>query len=262
MKYIITALDAEARVLIEHYSLKRNHALPYPLYRNDDTILMVCGMGKMNALMATSALLGYRIPGSGDILLNVGICGAPQTFPIGEALLIHQILEGERRYYPDILYTHTLRESAILCVDTPQSKPAELPVDMESAGVFSAASKFFKLHQMAFLKIVSDHFEPHSVTKESVLTLMESHTITIAALIESLGNTCATPVLFTPQEAERIDRIKSYFTHAQGAKLDDALCYFRLRSPEKPLPILVDEIPTSKRERSALHEHLIRTLVS
>lgn len=262
MKYIITALDAEARVLIEHYSLKRNHDLPYPLYRNEDTILIVCGMGKMNALMATSALLGYCIPGSGDILLNIGICGAPQSFPIGEALLIHQIIEGDRRYYPDILYTHTMRESALICVDTPQSEPAESPADMESAGVFSAASKFFKLHQMGFIKIVSDHFEPHRVTKESVLALMKSRMDSIAVLIESLGYASAEPSLFTPQEEERINRIKSYFTHAQGVKLDDALCYFRLRSPHEPLPLLEDEIPTSKRERSALHEHLIRTLVS
>lgn len=262
MKYIITALDVEARVLIEHYSLKRNHDLPYPLYCNDDTILIVCGVGKTNALMATSALLGYRIPGSGDTLLNIGICGAPQTFSIGEALLIHQIMECEKHYYPDILYTHSLRESALICVHAPQSVPAKFPVDMESAGIYLAASKFFKLHQIAFLKIVSDHFEPHYVSKESVLTLINSCMNTIAAFIEAFGRVSTTPPLFTSEEKKRIDQIKSYFTHTQGSQLDDALHYYRLRLPHKPLPYLPVEIPSSKRERSKLHEELIRILVS
>lgn len=262
MKYIITALDAEARVFIERYGLKRNLALPYPLYSNDAMIVLVCGLGKTNALMATSALLGHRIPSEGDVLLNVGICGAPETFSIGETLLIHQITENERRYYPDILYTHHLRESSLVCVDTPQSEPSPLPVDMESGGVFLAASKFFKLHRMAFVKIVSDHFEPHRVTKDAVLALMKERIDTIAALIDTLESAVPQPALFSPEEIQTIERIKSYFTHAQGVQLDDALHYYRLRSPNKPLPNVPEIIPASKRERSELHEHLIRTLVS
>ena len=157
MIYLITALDAEARAIIEHYRLKRVFPLPYTLYEGENTLLLVTGRGKTNALMAVSALLGWRRPSSEDTLINVGICGAPNSFSIGEPLLVHQITDGERRYYPDILYSHSLRETSLICVDTPQAFPCEAPVDMESAGIFCAASKFFKLHQMAFLKIVSDH---------------------------------------------------------------------------------------------------------
>ncbi|MBD3810396.1 MAG: hypothetical protein IE884_07855 [Sulfuricurvum sp.] len=261
MKYIITALDAEARVFCEHYSLKRSYVLPYTLYTDDETLLLVCGMGKMNALMATSALLGYRIPKEEDILVNIGICGAPKNYPIGEALLIHQIIEGDRHHYPDILYTHPLRESPLICVDAPRSSPSEFPVDMESGGVFSAASKFFKLHQMGFVKIVSDHFEPHRVTKEGVIELLDSHTSTLEEIIRSLQDSAVTTNLFSPDERREIETFKTLFTKSQGSALEDALCFFRLKNGSNiiTLPTL---IPNSKRERSALLEEYIAALIS
>ena len=54
---------------------------------------------------------------------------------------IHQISDGERRYYPDILYPHALRESSLLCLDNPADAPCDVPVDMESSGLFAAATR-------------------------------------------------------------------------------------------------------------------------
>lgn len=261
MKYIITALDAEARVFCDRFSLKRNFDLPYTLYTDAETILLVCGMGKMNALMATSALLGYRIPQEGDILLNVGICGAPEEYAIGDALLIHQIIDTERRYYPDILYTHSLQETALICVDTPQSSASEFPVDMESAGIFLAASKFFKLHQMAFVKIVSDHFSPLSITKEGVIELFASHASTLEEILRILQNATVTTELFTRDERGEIETFKNHFTKSQGDSLEDALCFFRLKNAHGSI-LLPDEISNSKRERSVLLEKCIATLTA
>lgn len=261
MKYIITALDAEARVFIEHYSLKRNFDLPYTLYKNDDMILLVCGMGKMSALMATSALLGYRIPKKEDILLNIGICGAPNEFSIGEALIIHQILDNGRNYYPDILFSHALRETSLLCVNAPQSEPTEFPVDMESAGVFLAASKFFKLHQMVFLKIVSDHFTPEKITKEGTIDLIRSHLNTISDLLSSVEAIVPALAIFTEDEHNCIEAFKQHFTKSQGDALEDALCYFRLKNPNDAIQ-LPYALPNSKRERSTLLETYIATLTA
>ena len=259
MIYIITALDAEARALIDHYHLTRDFTLPYTLYKNEQMVLLVSGIGKTNALMAVSALLGWRIPNPTDCLINIGICGAPDAYPIGETLLIHQIFEGDRRYYPDILYPHSLRESSIKCVDGAQSVLDEYPVDMESSAVFQTSARFFKLHQMAFVKIVSDHFTPKTVSKERVIELIRSnlHNVDeVCAVVEkvSLGDP-----LFDQTEQEEIGRLKSHFTKAQASSLDDALSYFRLKYPQKRLPSYPD-IPDSKRERSQLLEALIKTL--
>lgn len=261
MIYIITALDAEAKPLCDYYRLKRDTALPYTLYRNEQMVLLVSGMGKTNALMAVSALLGWRVPGSGDIMINIGICGAPSDYRIGEALLIHQIRDGERRYYPDILYTHPLRESSLVCVDEPQAMPYEHPVDMESSAIFQSASRFFRLHQMAFMKIVSDHFTPENVIKEGAMELIRSHADTLDGVIQALQSVQIDLSLFTDEERLLIDGLKGCFTKSQGDALEDALNYFRLKNPKGSLT-LDYEIPHSKRERSRLLEEYIATLVS
>lgn len=261
MKYIITALDAEARVFIERYSLKRNFDLPYTLYQNEEMLVLVCGMGKINALAATSALLGYRIPKEGDILLNIGICGAPEEYEIGEALIIHQIIDERRHYYPDILYPHTLNEISLACVDRPQSSPNAFAVDMESAGVFLSASKFFKLHRIAFIKIVSDHFHPDGVTKEGVIDLIRSRLNVIEDIARSLEAIQPHPSLFNDEERNRIETFKRHFTKSQGDVLEDALCFFRLKNSTGTIALPYD-IPNSKRERSMLLEEYIATLIA
>jgi len=261
MIYLITALDAEARPLCEYYRLKRDTSLPYTLYRNEEIVLAVSGMGRTNALMAVSALLGWRIPEEKDILINIGICGAPSDYRIGEALLIHQILDGDRRYYPDILYSHRLRETSMRCVDAPQSVLSDYPVDMESSPIFQAASRFFKLHQMAFLKIVSDHCTPELVTKEGVMELLRSHVDTVDTFISRLCSIQKEPSLFSADERDTIDVFKAHFTKSQGSALEDALTYFRLRNKGE-FPHLNPLIPNSKRERSLLLEELIATLTA
>lgn len=261
MIYLITALDAEARPLCEYYHLKRDTSLPYTLYKNEEIVLAVSGMGRTNALMAVSALLGWRIPEEKDVLINIGICGTPSDYRIGEALLIHQILDGDRHYYPDILYSHSLRETSMRCADTPQSLCGDYPVDMESGAIFQAASRFFKLHQMAFLKIVSDHCTPELVTKEGVMELLRSHVNTLDSLISRLCTIQKEPSLFSADERNTIESLKVHFTKSQGDSLEDALTYFRLRDKGE-FPCLNPLIPNSKRERSQLLEELIATLTA
>lgn len=261
MIYIITALDAEARALVDYYHLKRDSSLPYTLYKNEQMVLLVSGMGKPNALMAVSALLGWRIPKIEDCMINIGICGAPLTYEIGEALLIHQIYEGNRRYYPDILYTHPLREGSLICVDEAQSGLHDSPVDMESSAIFQAASRFFKLHQMAFIKIVSDHFAPETVTKEGVIQLIQSNLNRVDEVCSALEKVQTQTTLFGEDEIEAIERLKSFFTKSQASALDDALIYFRLKYPQSVLPTYLD-IPDSKRERTRLIEELIAKLTA
>ena len=261
MIYIITALDAEARALVDHYRLKRDTSLPYTLYKNEQMVLLVSGMGKTNALMSVSALLGWRIPEESDILINIGICGAPEEYRIGEVLLIHQIRDANRRYYPDILYTHSLRECSLTCVDEAQSVVHDSPVDMESSAVFCAASRFFKLHRLAFIKIVSDHFTPETVTKEGVIELIQSNLSSVDEVCSALENVQTQSALFGVDEIEAIEKLKSYFTKSQASALYDALIYFRLKHPQSALPTHPD-IPDSKRERSQLLEELITTLTA
>ena len=183
MRYIICAFSGEARPFLDYYNLKRIQDLPFPLYQNDNTILIVTHMGYENALMAVSALLGYRPPSANDILLNIGVCAAPEDFEVGELLVINKIHYKNYDFHPDILFQHSFRECALLSVDTVQDVMHTLPVDMEAHAVFKAAKRFIKSRQMLFVKIVSDHFDPKGTQKNRMTQSIQDHLQHIETLI-------------------------------------------------------------------------------
>ncbi len=113
MIYLIIAHNAEAEPIIQRYKLKRIYLFAYTVFVNNDIKLIICKMGVDNALMATSALLGYFLPTKYDLLINIGLCAASQT-AIGEVLLIHKITYQNHSYFPDILFEHSLIESNLI----------------------------------------------------------------------------------------------------------------------------------------------------
>ncbi len=190
MRYIICAFNGEARPFIDHFKLKRIHDLPYPLYQNENTLLIITQMGYENALMATNTLMGYRPPKGEDILINIGVCAAPKSYVIGELLIIHKINYKTDSYYPDILFQHNFKESDLLSVDTIQSSMHNLPVDMEAHAIFSSAPHFMQTHQMLFIKIVSDHFEPKNVKYKELTQSIRKRVPDIETLIAKAEAFC------------------------------------------------------------------------
>ncbi len=127
MIFIVTALDCEARPLIQHYKMRRCQQFkPFPLYQGDNISLVVSGIGATNAMLATATLAGMnagqsvdshtgmpmthprqpnrsvnstpnpiiaRVPGSQIpevAWLNIGI-GGHQHYAIGSAFLAHKV---------------------------------------------------------------------------------------------------------------------------------------------------------------------------
>jgi hypothetical protein len=261
MIYIITALHAEARPFLDRYRFKRNDALPFALYESDTILLGVTQSGYDNAMIATAALLGYRPPTENDVLLNIGICGAPQAYEIGTLLLIHKIIHNNHSYYPDMLLSHPFEESDLESVKKAQDEHHALPVDMEAYPIFKVASRFMQLHQLLFIKIVSDHFEPERVTKELVLELIGTKMPQIEGLIHALSHLFDKTPLYELQEQMLIDAYKSQLTQSQQSQLDDALCYFRLKE-RRPLHVSLFDTKhlKHKKERGEAFEQLISTL--
>jgi len=268
MLYITVALSAEARPLIEHFKLTRTYALPYTMFENEEVKLIVTGVGIENAMMATSAFLGHFPPSSDDVFFNIGICAAPKSFEIGEAVLAHKItsnLEQKHSYFPDILFEHTLSECELLCVSSPQNTPLHVPTDMESYGVYKAVSRFLDTHQILFFKVVSDHFEPENVSKELTIELISKNLKNLDAIIRSAFYVTKKDSLFTQDEKEDIKQISDCLTKAQGDAFYDACCYYKLHHKkalhaEYPLGISPPPQKSSKQERNKYFESLIKTL--
>ncbi len=141
MLYIICALKPEAQAYVDKYKLSKTK-------QNSQITLIVSGIGSQAMFNATSKILNTI--SENDTIINVGICGASEKFFIGE--LINGI------------------EDNLSCVDAEVDQKGDYElVDMESAG-FLKATKDFKNRYI--FKVVSDHFEPHKVTKEKTKSLI------------------------------------------------------------------------------------------
>ena len=179
VKLIVTALTQEARPLIDALNLKRvAGSRKIPVYAGEDAMLVITGMGKVSAAVATTQLLHSalarmshkfsdlgKLREGGVCLINVGACGAvAEDLALGEAVLAHKIWDRatDREYFPDVLLKHPLREVSLGTFDRPLKgvKEPQFPcqaVDMEASGSFQAAHLFLAPHQMMFLKVVVDY---------------------------------------------------------------------------------------------------------
>ncbi len=156
MLYIVTALKPEAQAFIDKYKLKKESLQNYKIFTNENIRLIVSGLGVKNSMIATQTLINHFDITDNDIHLNIGICGASDKYEIGELLNISTIKYKETSY---LLKENILK--TITCLDD------EAHTDDYDAVIHSPAIK-----NRYILKVVSDHFEPHKVTKDKTKSLI------------------------------------------------------------------------------------------
>lgn len=133
MIYIIVALKAEAQAFID---------------KKIDAKIIISGIGANNMKEATQKIIKHM--SKDDKLLNVGICGASKEYKIG------QLIDGF--------------EEEITCVDEAVSDKNKYKiVDMESSGFIKSS---LHVENRYIFKVVSDHFEPQTVTKDGAKKLI------------------------------------------------------------------------------------------
>lgn len=167
MIYIVTALKPEAQAFVDKYKLHKTKLDGNTLFYNENIKLIVSGIGVGNAMSATQMLIDNFDITDDDIYLNVGICGAESNYKIGELLEIGNIDYGVNTYV-----VHPYLETTITCLDTQASEVQYEIVDMESFGFFEALRHSTAIKKFHIFKVVSDHFEPATVTKEGTKSLI------------------------------------------------------------------------------------------
>jgi len=141
MIYVLCALKCEAQAFVDKYKLDKSK-------KNDSITIVVSGVGKQNMQDATSRVVLEM--SDGDTVLNVGICGGDESFKIGELV--------------------DASEHKLTCVDKEVSQKSTYSlVDMESDGFLKATKDVKNSH---IFKVVSDHFEPQSITREFAKSLV------------------------------------------------------------------------------------------
>ncbi|MEA3228622.1 MAG: hypothetical protein U9P38_06100 [Campylobacterota bacterium] len=167
MLYIVTALKSEAQAFVEKYSLKQEKLGKYKIFKNKNIILIIGGIGVYSARLATQTLINQFDITDDDIYLNVGICGADRSFEIGELIEIGSIVYEEQNYEINRRISHK-----IYCSDEEVSTDNHTLVDMESFGFYDAVVHSTAIKKSFIFKVVSDHFEPETITKDMTKSLL------------------------------------------------------------------------------------------
>lgn len=165
MIYIVTALKPEAQAFVDFYKLKKSKLGNYTAFIDNNITLIISGIGVVNARLATQTLINHFDITDDDIYLNIGICGASREYEIGQLLEIGSIT------YEEINYIFKDKKK-IVCLDSEASESSYTIVDMESYGFYDAAIHSPAIKNFYIFKVVSDHFEPHKVTKDKTKSLI------------------------------------------------------------------------------------------
>ena len=160
---IVCAMQCEAKPIVSYLELTLNKGYSYPVYMDDDFVLIICGIGKEEAYKTTKFILGkIEI----NRALNIGICGCKdENIPIGTLYSIDKVIEQTPSKNSKI-FTHTFAtisssSANITTVDKPLNDKTKLKtqlVDMELSGfVRACVDSNIDKNQICAFKIVSDH---------------------------------------------------------------------------------------------------------
>lgn len=164
MIYIFTALKPEAQAFVDKYRLKKEKSDNYTLYKNSKIVLIISGLGvKMTKKAAKFIINNYKVSVD-DILINIGICASKADNEIGKLLSI-----GKINYNNEIFTLNKNIKNTITCLDYEADNDTYELVDMESYGFYEILHNYDNLY---IFKIVSDHFEPKTITKEKTKKLI------------------------------------------------------------------------------------------
>lgn len=210
---LIIAMQSEAKAFVEHFGLTQDVAIKnFRVYRNDQLMLLVSGIGKVKSAFSTSWAMANIEDMEQGLAVNVGIAGAQKSSgaEVGEIFLVNKIVDrsSRREFFPDMLLKTEFEEAQITTFDRPvrrSSVPRNFTglVDMEASGFFEAARAFLAPHRIACLKIVSDHLDGKRLDAGFVEELVSRHAKKVERFIERSLSALATAAGETQADVER-----------------------------------------------------------
>jgi nucleoside phosphorylase len=164
---IIMATDLESGPFIKAFKMREIEDRPFMVYGCDEMILVVSGIGKANASMATAYICTKYDP---EWILNLGAAGATrESWGLGSIYHIEKVIEPDRPHLgsgtpyvhtPDVLpgfqkAVLATQDKAVDDIETFQRiAPLADLVDMEGASIVQTCRRFGK--RCLLFKFVSD----------------------------------------------------------------------------------------------------------
>lgn len=189
--FIFTALECEAKAIINQFKLKKesiNH--PFSIYKNDEFILTVTGIGKVAMAGGVSYTLALFSKAPLPILVNIGIAGH-KTKAIGKLILASKIVDvnSEKVFYPQLIGDHWPESIEIRTTTVPNTTySVDYLNDMEASAFYEIAVKFSSSELIHCLKIVSDNEEKSidNIRAKTVIEWITNHSNTIEKTFDHL----------------------------------------------------------------------------
>ncbi|MDF1874837.1 hypothetical protein JHD48_03685 [Sulfurimonas sp. SAG-AH-194-I05] len=182
MVYIVTALKPEAQAFRDKYNLQKISLANFKVFYNENMMLIISGLGVEHAMMATQTLINHYDITDDDIYVNIGICGANKKYAIGELLEI-----GNLHYKQERIELQSSSALTLTCTNEEITHATYDIVDMESFGFYEAVIHNPAIKHFHIFKVVSDHFEPQTVTKEKTKALVFNTIDAISLIIKGLA---------------------------------------------------------------------------
>lgn len=189
MTYILSAFEAEARAIIDKYKLVKTKSGIYTLFKNEELLVFISGMGQENAHEATQHLLLNFPNHKDDLFVNLGICAAQSTFEIGKLLQVKKLQDSQESH---LLKTIDTDIPKVSCFSSHQ--PLDRPVnediaEMEAMSIYKEINLYFEPSHISFLKVVSDNFNPEKFNKGFIISLINKNLDSIMKHIQKMKET-------------------------------------------------------------------------
>lgn len=272
MQCILSALKSESQPFIKFYNLEEDRRFSFPVFRNKDLYLVGIGVGKkyierrINDFIQKMGKLPIQF-------INVGLAGGKKSIhTIGDIFIVNKIKDenSKKFYFPDILYKHTFQESEVstVCKEITNGG-AEFSglVDMEASEIFKVCSKLSSVHNLIFLKVVSDYMDKSfgNFGKDHVSTLMKLNLKEIVALIKdsNLSDNGNNEILSDNDKQWLVQTIKILrLTKTQSIMMEKYFKGKRIRNPDFSYPNISTLRPENKFERNQIFQKICEQLTA
>ncbi len=176
IKIFLTATLNEGEEIIKRYHLNLIEKKPFLIFKNEDKVLIISKIGKIEASIASTYIL-QKFPNSK--IINIGICSSPKRENLYKAFRIKSVIDktSEKKISLNIkksLFTLSkiaTYDKAVLKTDNP---PYPL-IDMEAYGFLKASMKFLKRENIFIYKVVSDILCDKIPNKDKIRTLIKEN---------------------------------------------------------------------------------------
>ncbi len=249
--YFFTALECEAKPLINHFKLKKDLSVTaFTIYRNADIALTVTGIGKAAMAAGVAYTLALFPTDSLPILLNVGIAGH-RYYELGTVFVANKISDHEtgRSYYPQLVCAPPCTTHRLVSVGQVQADyPSSAIYEMEAAAFYQTALRFSSSELIQCIKVISDNKEnPSTQIKPAQVTRWISDALSLIEQFSQQLNALASlpPVFHTDSYADLMTQW--HFTNSEKKQLYRLLNKRAVLSEHKALN--VSDLPyTSAKE--------------